>query len=106
MASDCLPHHLKPSNLIFVDAQRTRIKICDFGCAVVCGNRRLRERVIPGARYQSPEVIRYQAPELCRPLPNLAETGYLGPPVDLWALGAVALEVLETAPLMTTLIIS
>jgi len=97
---------LKPSNLLFVDVQRTRIKICDFGCAVVCGNRRLRERVIPGARYQSPEVIRYQAPELCRPLPNLAETGYLGPPVDLWALGAVALEVLETAPLMTTLIIS
>jgi hypothetical protein len=34
----------------------------------------------------------------------LAETGYLGPPVDLWALGAVALEVLETAPLMNTLI--
>ena len=97
---------LKPSNLLFVDAQRTRIKICDFGCAVVCGNRRLRERVIPGARYQSPEVIRYQAPELCRPLPNLAEMGYLGPPVDLWALGAVALEVLETAPLMITLIIS
>ena len=70
------------------------MKICDFGCAVVCGNRRLRERVIPGARYQSPELIRYQAPELCRPLPNLVETGYLGPPVDLWALGAVALEVL------------
>ncbi|KOO35490.1 phosphoenolpyruvate carboxylase kinase 1, partial [Chrysochromulina tobinii] len=89
---------LKPSNLLFVDAQRTRIKICDFGCAVVCGNRRLRERVIPGARYQSPEVIRYQAPELCRPLPNLAETGYLGPPVDLWALGAVALEVLQNTP--------
>lgn len=81
---------IKPSNLLFDDPSRTTMKICDFGFAVICGNRRLRDRV---------GTLLYKAPELCTHLPSVSgDVGYLGRPVDLWALGCVAFEMLHNTP--------
>jgi len=71
---------VKPENILFVDSSLTRVKVCDFGFAIKCGERRLRTAC------GSPQ---YMAPELSRREP------YYGQPVDLWALGAVVYEMLH-----------
>eukprot|EP00966_Prymnesium_polylepis_P023407 538870-Prymnesium_polylepis.1 len=71
---------VKPENILFVDSSLVRVKLCDFGFAIRCGERRL--RTVCG----SPQ---YMAPELSRREP------YHGPPVDVWALCAVVYEMLH-----------
>ena len=73
----------KPENVLYSDASRTSIKLCDFGFAVVCGDRKLRT-VCGSPAYMAPELSTREA--------------YHGPPVDLWALGCFAFEVLQGTP--------
>ena len=75
---------LKPANILFHDSARTQLKICDFGFAIRCGQNKLRDRL---------GTLIYKAPELCSV--NARGSGYLGRPVDMWALGAVAYEMLH-----------
>ena len=75
---------LKPGNILFVGPNGANefilhVKLCDFGFAIKCGQRRLRKQV------GTPQFV---APELTVP-PDANGTGYLGRPVDMWALGAV-----------------
>ena len=72
---------VKAENVLYSDSTRTSIKLCDFGFAVICHDRKL--RTVCG----SPA---YMAPELSR-----TGEAYYGPPVDLWALGCFAYEVLH-----------
>ena len=60
------------------------LKLCDFGFACVCADRQLREFCGTPA---------YLAPEIASPAD--AHKGYLGRPVDLWALGCVVYEMLH-----------
>ena len=75
---------LKPANILFHDSARTQLKICDFGFAIRCGQSKLKDRL---------GTLIYKAPELCSV--NARGNGYLGRPVDMWALGAVAYEMLH-----------
>ena len=59
--------------------------LCDFGFALRCGERRLRT-VCGSAQYMAPE------------LHTTAGDGYLGMPVDTWALGALLYEMLHGKP--------
>jgi len=68
---------VKPETVLYTDASRAAVKLCDFGFACVCGEKRL--KTVCG----SPA---YMAPELC------AKEPYFGPPVDVWALGCFAFE--------------
>ena len=76
---------LKPENVLFTDASHTQVKLCDFGFAVRCGERRLRTGC---------GSAQYMAPELHTPVGE----GYLGMPVDMWALGALLYEMLHGKP--------
>jgi len=71
---------VKPENVLYADASRRCIKLCDFGFAITCGHKKI--KTICG----SPA---YMAPELC------TREAYLGPPVDVWALGCFAFEALH-----------
>ena len=61
------------------------MQLCDFGFALRCAERRLRT-VCGSAQYMAPE------------LHASAGDGYLGPPVDMWALGAMLYEMLHGKP--------
>lgn len=75
---------VKAENVLYTDASRRCIKLCDFGFAIVCGERKLRT-VCGSPAYMAPELSTREA--------------YFGAPVDLWALGCFAFEVLHgTAP--------
>ena len=81
---------VKPSNVVFDDTKRTSVRLVDFGFAqmhradpATSANRKL--KTICG----SPA---YMAPELGRGAP------YLGPPVDVWALGCLAYELMHNKP--------
>jgi len=60
------------------------LKLCDFGFACECGDVKLRDHCGTPA---------YLAPELASPAD--AHRGYLGRPVDVWALGCVLYEMLH-----------
>ena len=75
---------IKPGNVLFVDAERTQLKLCDFGFAIRCADHRLKERI---------GTLLYQAPELVSEPP-----GYYGKPVDMWAFGGVLYEMLHGRP--------
>ena len=78
---DVTHRDIKPANILFVDASRTSVKLCDFGFAVVCPpGQKLRMRC---------GTPIYNAPELVRGVE------YYGPPVDVWALGAMLFEMLH-----------
>lgn len=77
---------VKPENVLFTNQQQDVVKLCDFGFAKVCGNRRLRT-VCGSPQYMAPEI-------------NGRES-YVGAPVDLWALGALLYEVLHARPAFT-----
>ena len=78
---------VKPANVLFVDSAREDVKLCDFGFAVFCADagepRRLRVKC---------GTPIYSAPEL------VAGREYLGPPVDMWAFGALVYELLHGKP--------
>ena len=71
---------VKPENVLYTDGARRSVKLCDFGFALHCGKKLL--KTVCG----SPA---YMAPELC------TKGAYLGPPVDVWALGCFAFEALH-----------
>lgn len=66
--------------MLYSDASRRSIKLCDFGFAVICGDKKLKT-ICGSPAYMAPELSTREA--------------YLGPPVDLWALGCFAFEVLH-----------
>lgn len=74
---------VKPENVLFTDLSHKNVKLCDFGFAIACGNRRV--RTVCG----SPQ---YMAPELAKREP------YHAWGCDMWALGAVIYEMLENKP--------
>ena len=74
---------VKPENVLFADTSHSHVKLCDFGFAIACYNRRV--RTVCG----SPQ---YMAPELARHEPYHAWA------CDMWALGAVIYEMLENKP--------
>lgn len=80
---DIAHRDVKPANVLFYDTNRTQIKLCDFGFATFCGGRKLKMRC---------GTPLYQAPEL------VAGREYYGPPVDMWALGAMTYELLHGKP--------
>ena len=63
------------------------LKLCDFGFACICNDRRL------DTEFNTPQ---YAAPEIAAPAD--AHRGYLGRPVDIWALGCVIYEMLHRHP--------
>ena len=63
------------------------VKLCDFGFSCVCGDAKL-------THYCG--TPSYLAPECANQA--LAKKGYKGRPVDMWALGCVAYEMLHNAP--------
>ena len=75
---------VKPDNLLYTDAKRAQLKLCDFGFAALCkGGGRL--KTICGTPL-------YMAPELSR-------TGlYSGQPVDVWAFGCIVYEAVHNKP--------
>ena len=77
---------MKPANVLFYDTERTHLKICDFGFAIRCGDKKMRDRL---------GTLIYKAPELCK---LKGDGGYLGRPLDMWALGAILYEMLHTRP--------
>ena len=79
------------------DGRRRHVKLCDYGFAARC-------TAVSAARAEAREkrgrlrtlcgTPAYQAPELrCQ-----SAAGYEGPPVDMWALGAVLYEMLHGRP--------
>jgi len=99
---------VKPANLLFVDAERRYVKLCDFGfasrCMAVGGDGQLPGGAGGDGGGAGSSLRRrlktlcgtpmYQAPEL-----QMSRAGgYEGPPVDMWSLGAVAYEVLHGRP--------
>ena len=80
---------VKPGNILFdgplgAAEPWLRVKLCDFGFAIRCANKRLKKQV---------GTPQYVAPELT--IPPDAHAGYRGRPVDMWALGAVLYETLH-----------
>ena len=75
---------VKPENVLYVDGACTRVKLCDFGFAVICSSDRRLKTVCGTPQYMAPEIWR-------------ADPGgtYAGPPVDMWSLGALAYEALS-----------
>ena len=65
-------------------AAALHLKLCDFGFACHCGERKLKLHL---------GTPMYLAPEIASPAD--AHKGYLGRPVDMWALGCVVFEMLH-----------
>ena len=75
---------VKPENVLYVDGACTRVKLCDFGFAVICSSDR-RLKTVCGASVHG-------ARDLAR------RSRRRGPPVDMWSLGALAYEALRPPP--------
>ena len=71
---------IKPANVLY-DGRRWRL--CDFGFAIKCGERRLKKMVGTPA---------YIAPEL------VTRSAYTGPSVDMWAFGCMVDELMHGRP--------
>ena len=71
---------VKPENVLYSDERRVSVKLCDFGFALLCANRLIKSCCGSPA---------YMAPELSTREP------YVGPPVDTWALGCFAFEIIN-----------
>jgi len=77
---------IKPDNVLFTDLELNNVKLCDFGFAVACGNRRVRT-ICGTPQYMAPEIE-----ALGRKQP------YHGWAADMWAFGSVVFELLEGKP--------
>ena len=76
---------IKPDNVIFTNRSRAAVRVVDFGFARMSEVASGRLRTVCG----SPA---YMAPEI------LSGKPYLGPPVDVWALGNFVYELLHSKP--------
>ena len=77
---------IKPDNVIFTDRSRTSVRVVDFGFAGMAKGPSGRLRTVCGSpAYMAPEL----APEIAAGKP------YLGPPVDVWALGCFLYELVH-----------
>jgi len=76
---------IKPENVLFSDLSQTQVKLCDFGFAIACGNRRVRT-VCGSPQYMAPELV------------SRSREAYFGWAVDMWAFGALVYELLEGKP--------
>jgi serine/threonine protein kinase len=86
---DVKPANILLSTAVGVGPTTLHLRLCDFGFACVCGTgqeRLTREFCTP----------QYAAPEIASPAD--AHRGYLGRPVDMWALGCVVYEMLHRRP--------
>lgn len=86
---DVKPANILLSSVASLTLETVHLRLCDFGFACICGtgNEKLtREFCTP----------QYAAPEIASPAD--AHRGYLGRPVDLWALGCVVYEMLHRTP--------
>jgi serine/threonine protein kinase len=86
-ANIMLLHQLQtwaPGTGSHMDPSRLHLKLCDFGFACICGDDKLRSYCGTPA-YLAPEVV----------TPADAHRGYLGKPVDMWALGCVVYEMMH-----------
>ena len=79
---------IKPGNIVFSDNSKTIVRLVDFGFASVFrtdgGSTRKLKTMCGSPCYMAPELHRGVA--------------YLGPPVDVWAFGATAYELLHNKP--------
>ena len=75
------------SSAVDVTPDTLHLRLCDFGFACICGDEpQTREFGTP--YYLAPEIV--SAAD--------AHRGYLGRPVDMWALGCVVYEMLHLMP--------
>ena len=88
---------VKPANILLASVANLtpsslHLSLCDFGFACVCGKTGgAHERLTK--EFCTPQ---YAAPEIASPAD--AHRGYLGRPVDMWALGCVVYEMLHRKP--------
>jgi serine/threonine protein kinase len=88
---------VKPANLVFTSQLRDRIQIVDFGFAAIhqpadaTSARRL-HTLCGTPSYLAPELVRAGG---VNSGVRSSKAGYWGPPVDVWALGALLFELLH-----------
>lgn len=84
---------VKPANILFYAEQH--LKLCDFGFARACGPAGAEGRLhtICGTPV-------YMAPELTYDV-SISKKGYVGPPVDVWAVGTLFYEMLHNQVLFS-----
>lgn len=75
---------VKPDNVIFVDRTKQRVRLVDFGFAAHHKERGRLRTVCGSPAYMAPEIV--------------SGKPYLGPPVDVWALGNMIYELLHSKP--------
>ena len=81
----CAHRDVKPANVMLMNdlkGPNLTTKLVDFGFAIECGDERQHHKYIGTPAYMAPELID-------------ESLSYLGPPVDMWALGAVVYELIH-----------
>jgi serine/threonine protein kinase len=77
---------VKPENVLFVDTTKEKVKLCDFGFAIACGNKRVRT-VCGSPQYMAPELVSKAKREPFHPWC-----------CDMWAYAALVFEMFEGKP--------
>ena len=114
---------VKPENVLFVDASQRQVKLCDFGFAVACGNKRVRtvcgtpqymaparaqeaasNRRLSSLVFSSREAQAATTARLSLATQEIAGASlqrrepYAAWACDMWAYGALVFELLEGKP--------
>ncbi|EOD06943.1 hypothetical protein EMIHUDRAFT_68578, partial [Emiliania huxleyi CCMP1516] len=89
---------VKPENVLYTDGSHATVKLCDFGFAKAPPApprlpRLPRPPALPALLHTVCGSPQYMAPEI-----SSTGDGYRGPPVDMWALGALVYELLHAQP--------